>query len=68
MLYFDYEKVAREAQIPPDKMEELRSLMRDQFPNDEMMCELHLLRACMAIRDGELRLEDALDSHLAGKT
>jgi hypothetical protein len=60
MLYFDYEKIAREAQIPSGKLEELRSLVLEQFPNDQMMYELHLLRVCMAIRHGDLHLEDAL--------
>lgn len=58
MRYFDYEKIAREAHIPSDKMEDLRSLVREQFPNDDMMYELHLLRTCMAIRDGDFHLED----------
>ena len=60
MLYFDYEKIAREAQIPSGKLEELRSLVREHFPNDPMMSELHLLRVCMAIRHGDLRLDDVL--------
>lgn len=35
-------------------------MMRREFPADEMMCELHVLRACMAIRDGLASLEDVL--------
>ncbi len=60
MRYFDYEKVAREAHIPPEKLGELSHVIRQDFPRDEMMYELHLLRACMAIRDGVLTLEEAL--------
>ncbi|MBI5410534.1 MAG: hypothetical protein HZA21_00925 [Nitrospirae bacterium] len=60
MRHFDYETVAREAGIPDDKLKELCRLIRLEFPTDEMMCELHLLRACLAIRDGLVRLEDAL--------
>jgi hypothetical protein len=60
--YFDYEKVARQAHIPPEKLEQLKKLMRQDFPRDEMMYELHLLRACMAIREGVLSLEEALRS------
>ncbi len=60
MRHFDYERVAREADIPTDKMEELRHLVRQEFPTDEMMYELHVLRACMAIKDGRLTVEEAL--------
>jgi len=60
MKYFDYETVAREAKIPPEKVKSLVKLMREEFPNDPLMCELHVLRACMAIRDGHVTVEDAL--------
>ena len=60
MKYFNYETVAREAKIPPDKMEKLLKLVRQEFPNDPLMFELHVLRACMVIRDGYVKLEDAL--------
>jgi len=60
MKYFDCEPTAREAQVPPEKMEVLSQRIRQEFPADEMMYELHLLRACAAIRDGILTLEEAL--------
>jgi phosphopantetheinyl transferase len=61
MHYFDYEKTAREARIPPDKLDELRQVVRQDFPRDDLMYELHLLRACMAIREGLLTLEKAME-------
>ncbi len=60
MRYFDYRKVAKEAGIPPDKMAKLISAIRKEFPKDNMMFELHVLRACLAIRDGRVTVEDAL--------
>jgi hypothetical protein len=60
MKYFDYESVAREAKIPPAKLRQLLTSMREEFPNDPMMCELHVLRACMAIRDGHIEIDDVL--------
>lgn len=60
MRYFDYEKIAREANIPPQALGELCQQIRQEFPTDEMMCELHLLRVCMAIKEGALTLQDAL--------
>lgn len=62
MRFFDYKKVAEEAGIPPDKMAELVSIMRREFPKDEMMFELHVLRACLAIRDGHVTIDEALKS------
>jgi len=65
MRYFDYETVAREAQIPSDKMAKLLLLIRQEFPKDDLMYELHVLRACMAIRDGHLDLEEVLEPKAA---
>ena len=60
MSYFDYEEAAREARIPAQELEELRHLIKREFPRDEMMYELHLLRACMTIKNGVLTIEQAL--------
>jgi hypothetical protein len=60
MRYFDYEKIAREANIPSQALGELCRQIRQEFPTDEMMYELHLLRVCMAIKEGSLTLQDAL--------
>jgi mRNA-degrading endonuclease YafQ of YafQ-DinJ toxin-antitoxin module len=60
MKYFDYESVAHEAKIPEDKLRKLVKLVRQEFPHDPMMAELHMLRACLAIRDGHIRIDDAL--------
>jgi hypothetical protein len=65
--YFDYEEVAREARIPTEKLEELRHLIREEFPRDEMMYELHLLRACMAVRNGVVTLQQALSPRQESK-
>jgi len=62
--YFDYKTVAREARIPPKKMEKLIALIREEFPHDPLMYELHVLRACMAIRDGHVDIEHALKNKL----
>ncbi len=65
MRYFDYETVAREAQILADKLARLLLLIRQEFPNDDLMYELHVLRACMAIRDGYLDMEEVLEPKAA---
>jgi hypothetical protein len=44
MKYFDYESVAREAKIPEEKLRKLVNLVRQKFPHDPMMAELHRAR------------------------
>jgi mRNA-degrading endonuclease YafQ of YafQ-DinJ toxin-antitoxin module len=60
MKYFDYESVAREAKIPEEKLRKLVNLVREEFPHDPLMAELHALRACMAVRDGHVQIDDVL--------
>ena len=60
MKYFDYEAVARDANIPDEKLRKLVKFARQEFPHDPMMAELHALRACLAIRDGHIQIDDAL--------
>ncbi len=60
MRYFDYESAAREAGIPEDKLQELVQIMQAEFPDDQMMAELHVLRACHAVLDGRATLDQVL--------
>lgn len=64
MDYFDYETVAREARIPSHQLARIVAIMEQEFPHDQMMCELHILRTCMAIRDGHISLDRALAADL----
>ena len=50
MRYFDYEKAAQEAGISSEKLEDLSKAVRREFPRDDMMFELHLLRICRAVK------------------
>ena len=60
MQYFDIQRAADEAGIPAEGVGRLQQTIRREFPRDEMMYELHVLRACMAIRDGLITLEQAV--------
>ena len=60
MKYFDYESVAREAKISEEKLRKLVKLASEEFPHDPMMAELHALRACLAVRDGHIKIDEAL--------
>ena len=65
MPFFDYASVAREAGIPDDKLAELVRIMRQEFPGDEMMTDLHVLRACMVIQEGRTTIDAILSRHTA---
>ncbi len=60
MRYFDYELAAREAGISDDLLEAIKRNMRCEFPDDEMLWELHVLRACNVVRDGLVTLDEVL--------
>ena len=60
MTYFNFQKTAEQANIPKDKLESLCRVIRVEFPRDDMMYELHVLRACMAIQQGYLTIDEAI--------
>jgi mRNA-degrading endonuclease YafQ of YafQ-DinJ toxin-antitoxin module len=67
MKYFDFKSVAREAKIPEQKLRKLIDLIRKEFPNDPMMAELRALRACQAIRDGHVQIDEAIRQQAEGR-
>lgn len=60
MRCFDYETIARQAGIPAEKLARLAKSFAEEEPNDPILAELHTMRACMAIKEGHLTLEEAL--------
>jgi len=59
---FDYRWVAKRAGISEQDLTHLCQVIREDFPDDEMMFELHVLRAVLAIESGQITLEQALKS------
>lgn len=59
-MLFDYLAAARRARIPQDKLERLCALVRAEFPADEMMAELHILRAILSVERGDATLDEIL--------
>jgi len=43
--YFDYRKLARRMKVPENIVKKIEKEVKDEFPNDRMMYELHVLRA-----------------------
>lgn len=60
--YFEYETIGREAGLSPEALADLESSVHAEYPQDPMMRELRLLRMCIAIRDGYLTVDVALQS------
>ncbi|MBM3473188.1 MAG: hypothetical protein FJX75_07980 [Armatimonadetes bacterium] len=57
---FAWEDVASEAGITPEQLAGIERLVREEFPHDDMLYELHVLRACMAVKDGYCTVEQIL--------
>ena len=43
--YFDYRKVAKEMKVPDSILKKIEKEIKEEFPKDKMMYELHVLRA-----------------------
>ena len=65
MRYFDFETVAKKAEIPIGKLEKLCALVREEFPKDQMMYELHVLRACLVVSEGHINIDQAIEIQAA---
>ena len=65
-MIFDYKAAADRAGIPEGKLDRLAAIMRAEFPGDETMAELHILRAILAVEQGTASLEDILRQEVAG--
>ena len=47
-MVFDYEVEARRLAVPPERLKEIVAETRQEFAGDEMMVEIHVLRAVRA--------------------
>ena len=65
-MIFDYKTAAARAGIPGSKLDRLVALIRAEFPDDEAMAELHVLRAILAIEQGAASLKEILGQEMAG--
>ena len=59
-MFFDYQGPAKRAAIPKEKLERLERQIREEFPHDEMMFELHMLRAILAVERGDATIDEIL--------
>jgi hypothetical protein len=59
--YFDYISVAKKCDISEDTLKKLEDIERKEFPRDQMMFELHMLRMLKAIGRGSVKPEEILN-------
>lgn len=45
LKYFDYQRVAQKIKVPSNVLKRIEKEVREDFPSDQMMYELHVLRA-----------------------
>ena len=64
-MIFDYTAAAARAGIRPEALKRLREFVSAEFPGDEMMTELHLLRIIRSIERGDTTIEQVLRQELA---
>jgi hypothetical protein len=59
-VYFDYIAVAAAARLSSADLAAIEARTRADYPNDQMMFELRMLRTCNAIASGAASVADAL--------
>lgn len=58
--YFDYRSEAKDAGVSTADLGTMIRIFELDYPNDLMLRELHVLRACIAIRAGRAKLKEIL--------
>lgn len=55
--YFSYRQPATEAGINAEQLAMIEKMFRMDYPDDDMLFELHVLRVCQAVKDGRASLD-----------
>jgi len=55
---FDVKKLEEESGLSSEVLRRIETQVREEFPEDEMMYELHLVRIFHALKKGWLKVED----------
>lgn len=59
-MVFDCRSAAERVGIGPEDLARLTTMARAEFPSDEMMVELHVLRTILSVERGDVTLEEIL--------
>lgn len=57
---FDLQRLKTESGLSPQILEQLERIVREDFPDDEMQFELHLMRLLRALKTGRITLAQVL--------
>ncbi len=60
--WYDMESLWADSEMSMEEFEKLKKEVRDEFPNDQMMFELHLMRALNALGRKNMSDEEMLAS------
>jgi len=59
IMMYDIEAAYKNSSLTPEEFEKIKSEVRSDFPNDEMMFELHVIRILNAIKKGHWQLSSS---------
>ena len=59
-MVFDYRSAADRVGIQPADLARLTTMARAEFPSDEMIVELHVLRTILAVERSDVTMEENL--------
>ena len=57
-MMYDIETAFKRSGLSPEEIKRIKQDVRSEFPNDEMMYELHIIRILNAIKKGYWKLSD----------
>lgn len=60
MNYFNYVELARKTRLEAETRDAFVQRLEQEFPGDEMLMELHVVRACLTVGDRLARAEEML--------
>jgi hypothetical protein len=60
---FDYAAVAATARISEGDLAAIEAVLSAEYPTDQMVFELRMLRICRAIKDGFASVGDVIRAH-----
>ncbi len=58
-MMYDIEAAFKKSGLTVEEFERIKSEVRADFPNDDMMFELHIIRILNAIKKGYWRVENS---------
>lgn len=57
---FNVERLKKESGFSKETLKKIEDEVRKEFPDDEMMFKLHLLRVLSALKEGTISLDDVV--------